>query len=72
MQSLTSLNQILQSITELSVEEQFYLADVLNKRLVETRRSEIVARVKEAEDNYRQGNIYSGDFARLMAMTEDD
>ena len=72
MQSLTSLNQILQSITELSVEEQFYLADVLNKRLVETRRSKIVARVKEAEDNYRQGNVYSGDVARLMAMTEDD
>ena len=72
MQSLTNLNQVLQSIAKLTVEEQFYLADILNKRLVETRRSEIVGRVKEAEDNYRQGNVYSGDVARLMAMTEDD
>ena len=72
MQSVTNLNQVLQSISELAVEDQFYLADVLNKRLIEARRTETVNRVKEAEDNYRQGNVYSGDVARLMAMTEDD
>ena len=72
MQSATSLSQVLQSISELPVEEQFYLADILNKRLIETRRSEMVDRVKEAEENYHQGNVYSGDVARLMAMTEDD
>jgi hypothetical protein len=72
MQSLTNLNQVLQSITELSVEEQLYVADILNKRLIETRRSEIVDRVREAEDNYHQGNVYSGDVSQLMAMTEDD
>jgi SET domain-containing protein len=72
MQSVTSLNQVLQCISELPVEEQFYLADILNKRLIETRRAEIVDRVKEAEENYRQGNVYSGNVDRLMAMTEDD
>lgn len=72
MQSVTNLNQVLQSISELAVEDQFYLADVLNKRLIEARRTETVNRVKEAEDNYRQGKVYSGDVAMLMAMTEDD
>ncbi len=72
MQFVTSLSQLLQSISELPVEEQFYLADILNKRLIETRRSEIVDRVKDAEENYRQGKVYSGDVDRLMAMTEDD
>ncbi len=72
MQSVTNLNQVLQSISELAVEDQFYLADVLNKRLIETRRSKTVNRVKEAEENYRQGNIYSGDVSMLMTMTEDD
>jgi hypothetical protein len=72
MQSVTSLSQVLQSISELPVEEQFYLADILNKRLIETRRSEIVDRAKDAEENYRQGNVYSGNVDRLMAMTEDD
>ncbi len=72
MQSVTNLNQVLQSISELAVEDQFYLADVLNKRLIEARRKETVDRVKEAEENYRKGNIYSGDVAMLMAMTEDD
>ncbi|MFM2303772.1 MAG: hypothetical protein RLZZ135_1182 [Cyanobacteriota bacterium] len=72
MQSLTNLNQVLQSITELSVEEQLYVADILNKRLIETRRSGIVDRVREAEENYRQDNVYSGNVSQLMAMTEDD
>jgi hypothetical protein len=72
MQSLTSLSQVLQSISELTVEEQFYLADILHKRLIETRRSELVNRVKDAEENYRQGNVYSGNVDRLMAMSEDD
>ena len=72
MQSVTNLNQVLQSISELAVEDQFYLADVLNKRLIEARRKETVNRVKEAEDNYRQGKVYSGDVAMLIAMTEDD
>ena len=72
MQSLTNLNQVLKSITELSVEEQFYVADILSKRLIETRRSGIVDRIREAEENYRQGNVYSGDVSQLMLMTEND
>ena len=72
MQSVTSLNQLLQNISELAVEDHFYLADILNKRLIEARRKETVDRVKEAEENYREGNVYSGDIAMLMAMTEDD
>ncbi|PSB00955.1 hypothetical protein [Merismopedia glauca] len=72
MQSSANLNGVLQSISELTIEEQFYLADVLHKRLIDSRRREIVNRVKEAEENYSQGKIYSGNVERLMAMSEDD
>jgi SET domain-containing protein len=72
MQSKINLNRVLQSISELTIEEQFYIADVLHKRLIDSRRREIADRVKEAEENYRQGKIYSGDVERLMAMSEDD
>jgi hypothetical protein len=72
MQSSINLNQVLQSISELSVEEQFYLADLLQKRLVEVRRTEIANRVKEAEKNYRSGNVRPGTVAELMMLSDDD
>jgi preprotein translocase subunit SecA len=72
MQASISLNQILQNISELSVDEQFYLSDLLQKRLVEVRRTEIVNRVQEAEENYRSGNVQSGTVAKLMMLSEDD
>jgi FKBP-type peptidyl-prolyl cis-trans isomerase (trigger factor) len=72
MQSSTNLNQVLQNISELSVEEQFYLSDLLQKRLVEARRNEISSRVKEAEENYQSGNVRSGSVADLMMLSDDD
>ncbi len=71
MQFSINLNQVLQNISELSVEEQFYLSDLLQKRLVEVRRTEIANRVKEAEENYRSG-IRSGSIAELMMRSDDD
>ena len=72
MQSSINLNQILQNISQLSVEEQFYLSELLQKRLVELRRTEIANRVKEAEENYQSGNVRSGSVAELMMLSDDD
>jgi preprotein translocase subunit SecA len=72
MQASISLNQVLRNISELSVEEQFYLSDLLQKRLIEMRRTEIANRVQEAEENYRSGNVRSGTVAELMMLSEDD
>jgi hypothetical protein len=67
-----NLNQVLQNISELSIDEQYYLSDLLQKRLVEARRTEIASRVQEAEANYRSGNVRSGTVAELMMLSEDD
>jgi hypothetical protein len=48
MQSSINLNQVLQNISELSLDEQLYLSELLQKRLIEVRRTEIANRVKEA------------------------
>ena len=72
MKSSINLNQILQNISELSVEEQFYISDLLQKRLVKLRRTEIANRVKEAEENYQSGNVRSGSVAELMMLSDDD
>jgi sugar lactone lactonase YvrE len=72
MKSDTSLNQVLESILELSTEEQLYLSELLNKRLIDVRRTEIANRVLESEENYRLGNVRSGTVSELMMMSGDD
>ncbi len=67
MQASINLNQVLQNISELSIDEQYYLSDLLQKRLVEVRRTEIANRVQEAQENYRSGTV-----AELMMLSEDD
>ena len=72
MQSSISLNQVLQNISELTVDEQFYLSELLQKRLVEVRRNEIASRVQDAELNYQSGNVRSGSIVDLMMLSDDD
>jgi hypothetical protein len=72
MPASINLNQVLQNISELSIDEQYYLSDLLQKRLVEARRTEIASRVQEAEANYRSGNVRSGTVAELMMLSDDD
>jgi hypothetical protein len=72
MQSSINLNQVLQNISELSLDEQLYLSELLQKRLIDVRRTEIANRVQEAEANYRSGNVRSGSIADLMMLSDDD
>ena len=70
MQSSISLNQVLQNISELTVDEQLYLSELLQKRLIEVRRNGITNRVREAESNYRSGNVRSGSIVDLMMLSD--
>lgn len=72
MPSSIDFNQVLQNIDELSIEEQVYLSELLNKRLIDIKKAEIAARVREAEENYRSGNVQSGTVADLMMLANDD
>jgi hypothetical protein len=72
IKSSNSLNQVLESILELSTEEQLYLSELLKKRLIDVRRNEIANRVLEAEENYREGHVCVGTVDDLMMMSGDD
>lgn len=66
MQTLT-INQILENISSLPVEDQFFIADIINNRLKELRREQIALRAKEAKENYKNGNFTSGTVNDLMS-----
>lgn len=68
-----TVNEILQDISLLSAEEQYFIVDTLNKRINDLRREQISARAEEAEKNYADGNYKSGAVADLMhALEEND
>jgi hypothetical protein len=67
-----NVNEILNSISCLPEEEQYFIADTLNKRIRDLRRSQIAARGKQAEENYEQGHVTSGTVADLMSASDSD
>jgi hypothetical protein len=72
MQASTPVGNILEAISVLDFEDQLFVSETLQKRMVELRRNQIAMRVKEAEENYRLGKVRSGNVADLMMDSSDD
>lgn len=72
METPTLINDILQQIADLTVEDQVLITEILNRRMVELKRNQLLARVKEAEANYQAGRVQAGSVADLMQLTDDD
>jgi hypothetical protein len=70
--NINTVNEILESISFLSTEDQSFIVDVVKKRIEEKRRSEIVKRGMEAEKNYQDGKVTSGTVEDLMREIDND
>jgi hypothetical protein len=58
-------------VEALSFDEQAMLIDIIDKRLKQQRRSELVREVVEAERDYAEGNVRRGSVTDLMAELDD-
>jgi hypothetical protein len=72
MQASVNINTILKNVSSLSIEDQSYIAEILNNRINEKRREEIFQRAKEAEENYQVSNASNGNAHDLLKMIEND
>lgn len=62
---------VLESVEALSVEEQEVLIDLVRRRLVERRRTEIAANIAKAQEEYQAGKVRRGTVDELIAeLTE--
>ena len=68
---LNSINGLLEGIEKLNIEGQAYISEVLSKRLIELRRSEIARRAIEAEQAYKEGKTKEGSFKDLWKDLND-
>ncbi len=68
---MNGINEVLESIEKLDIDDQAYISEVLSKRLIELRRSEIARRATEAEQAYKEGKTKKGSFNDLWKDLND-
>ncbi|MCC5638239.1 hypothetical protein LC593_20855 [Nostoc sp. CHAB 5844] len=66
MTQSSRLDQVLDSIEELSVDEQEILIDLIRHRLAERRRSAIAANITQAIAEYQSGKVFRGTVNQIM------
>ena len=66
MTQITSFYEILESVEQLSVEDQEALIDLVRRRLVERRRAEIATNIVKAQEEYKTGQVFRGTVDELM------
>ncbi|MCC5613686.1 hypothetical protein LC605_01040 [Nostoc sp. CHAB 5836] len=66
MTSVSRLDQVLESIENLSVDEQETLIDLISHRLAERRRSEIAGNIAQAQVEYQTGKVFRGTVTQIM------
>lgn len=66
MTRFSKLDQVLESVENLSVDEQEALIDLIRHRLAERRRSEIAANIAQAQVEYQAGKVFRGTVTQVM------
>ena len=70
--TIISFQEIIDSIEQLSFDEQDYLFELIKKRRIEKRRSEIAADAKATLEAVKQGKAKKGSVEDLIADLLDD
>ncbi|MEH2125018.1 hypothetical protein [Nostoc sp.] len=66
MTSISRLDQVLETIENLSVDEQETLIDLISHRLAERWRSEIAANIAQAQVEYQSVKVFRGTVTQIM------
>ena len=66
------LNIVIESFQQLPLDEREYALDILNKQLIEFRRSGIARRAKEAKSNLKKGRVKRGTAQELLEDLNND
>jgi hypothetical protein len=67
-----TLKKFIEDFKNLSIEEKEYALEIVKKQIIEEKRDVLAKRAKEANNNYRIGNIKTGDVKSLYKDLESD
>ena len=62
-----SFGEVLETVEQLSLDDQATLIDIIQRRIVEQRRSELARDIQEAQKEFKDGNVRRVTPDELMA-----
>lgn len=68
----SSFQELLESVESLPLDDQQMLLDIINMRLIEKRRDELVADMEESLEAYRKGEVQIGTVDDLLRDLDKD
>jgi|WetSurMetagenome_2_1015567.scaffolds.fasta_scaffold924430_1 hypothetical protein len=71
MTATSKFQELIDSIEELSLDEQELLVEIISNHLILKGRSELIAEVAEAREAYKKGEFKQGTVADLMKDMEE-
>ena len=66
----STFQQVLETVEALSPEEQAMLLEIIQNRLREQKRQELLKNVEQSEQDYAEGNVKRGAVSDLMKALE--
>ena len=68
---LLSFQDLIEAVESMPLEDQSMLVELINKRIIEKRRAELVAEVQDARSALKRGEVKRGTFEELMKDLKD-
>ena len=66
----STFQQAIETVEALSLEEQAMLLEIIQNRLREDKRQELLENIKQSEQDYAEGNVKRGSVIDLMKYLE--
>ena len=66
----STFQQAIETVEALSLEEQAMLLEIIQNRLREDKRQELLENIKQSEQDYAEGNVKRGSVSDLMKDLE--
>jgi hypothetical protein len=70
--SKSSFQELIESVEALPIEDREILMEIVNKRIIEQRREELVADMEASLEAYKRGDVRSGTVDNLLKDLEED
>lgn len=66
MEKVMTFNKVLESVDKLSLDEQETLTEVLHRRIIEHRRTELAKEIQDAQQEFKEGRCKPTTPSELM------
>jgi hypothetical protein len=64
--------ELIESVEALPIEDREMLVEIINKRIIEQRREQLVADMEEALEAYKRGDVHIGTVDDLLKDLDED